>query len=79
MLVLVHLKRYYKKMYVIALTCFLANFYFASKGTMIPSRLFHKIPVWKITKIKTLLLAIFEFLFFLHTAQIHSFILNFSS
>ena len=35
--------------------------------------------VWKITKIKTLLSAIFDFLFFLHSAQIHSFILNFWS
>ena len=36
-------------------------------------------PVWKITKIKTLLSAISDFLFFLHSAQIHSFIPNFWS
>ena len=36
-------------------------------------------PVWKINKIKTLLSAFFNFLLFLHSAQIHSFILNFWS
>ena len=36
-------------------------------------------PVWKITEIKTLLSAIFDFLFFLHSAQIHSLLLNFYS
>ena len=36
-------------------------------------------PVWKITKIKTLLSALFDFLFFLHSAEIHSLILNFYS
>ena len=33
-LVLVHLKRYYKKMYIIALSSFLTHFYFAWKGTL---------------------------------------------
>ena len=32
MLVFVNLKRYYKKMYIIALTCFLAHFVFCFKG-----------------------------------------------
>ena len=36
-------------------------------------------PVWKITKIKALLLSIFDFLFFLHSAQINSLTLNFYS
>ena len=36
-------------------------------------------PVWKITEIKTLLSAVFDFLFFLHPAEIHSLILNFCS
>ena len=41
--------------------------------------LFHQMPVWKITEIKTLLLAIFDFFFFLHSAETHSLILNFYS
>ena len=36
-LVLVHLKRYYKNMYTIALSCFLTHFYFAWEGTLRPS------------------------------------------
>ena len=35
-LVLVHLKRYYKNMYIIALSCFLTHFYLAWKGTLRP-------------------------------------------
>ena len=34
MLVLVHLRRYYKNVYIIALLCFLMYFYFAWKGTL---------------------------------------------
>ena len=36
-------------------------------------------PVRKINKIKTILSAIFSFLFFLHSAQIYSYILNFEA
>ena len=34
-------------------------------------------PVWENTEIETLLLAIFSFLLFLHSAEVHSVILNF--
>ena len=36
-------------------------------------------PVWKITEIKTLSSALFDFLFFLYSAEIHRIILNFYS
>ena len=38
--------------------------------------MFHQLSAWKTTETKSLLSAIFDFPFFLHSAQIHSLILN---